>query len=64
VAGPASLAAGIRNLTAQYDAGMSESEQDQDVEETEPEDEEPELLPDREEMSVIDLEGGLGPPAP
>jgi hypothetical protein len=41
---------------------VSDEPQDQDVEETESE--EPELIPDREEMSVIDLEGGLGPPAP
>jgi hypothetical protein len=45
---------------------MSEKEHEEQVEEPELEAEDPELLPDREEMSVIDLGegGGLAPPAP
>jgi hypothetical protein len=45
---------------------MSEKEHDEQVEETELEEEDPELLPDREEMSVIDLGegGGFAPPPP
>ena len=41
---------------------MEEPKREDDIEETELEEQEGEALPEREQMSVVDLEGGLGPP--